>query len=196
MLATLTLLLGLPLALAAEPPSCAPLVPITFDNATIPRLLGQWYYIAGATKHPPHTRELRKVKFSAFSLFPGDHEHELNATEVMRHNKTCVTKNSSKLQVWHENSTLVHVDDDEVVTTARMIQSHEDLLILNYLGTDSPNLSLSARTHNVSKEHLEEYKSHLDCLGLTEEDVYYTLIEDACPPPGEKTDEDADPQVE
>ena len=36
MLASLTLLLGLPLALAAEPPSCAPLVPVTFDNATIP----------------------------------------------------------------------------------------------------------------------------------------------------------------
>ena len=38
MLASLSLLLGLPLALAAESPSCAPLVPVTFDNATIPRV--------------------------------------------------------------------------------------------------------------------------------------------------------------
>ena len=35
MLAALALLLGLPLALAAEPPSCAPLIPVTLDNATI-----------------------------------------------------------------------------------------------------------------------------------------------------------------
>lgn len=32
----LALLLALPLALAAEPPTCAPLVPVTFDNTTIP----------------------------------------------------------------------------------------------------------------------------------------------------------------
>lgn len=36
MLAALTLLLALPLALANEPPSCAPLVRVTFDNDTIP----------------------------------------------------------------------------------------------------------------------------------------------------------------
>ncbi|XP_027528839.1 alpha-1-acid glycoprotein 1-like isoform X2 [Neopelma chrysocephalum] len=197
MLATLTLLLGLPLALASEPPTCAPLVPITFDNTTIPRLLGEWFYIAGATKHPPHLPELRTVKFSAFSLFPGSHEDELNATEIMRRNETCVMKNSSKLQVLHENSTLVHVDENQVVSMARVIQSHEDLLILNHINIDSPSLSLSARTHNVSKEHMEEFKAHLHCLGLTEEDVVYTSMKDACPPPAEKTGEgDADPQVE
>lgn len=38
MLATLTLFLGLPLALATEPQSCAPLVPVTFDNTTIPQV--------------------------------------------------------------------------------------------------------------------------------------------------------------
>lgn len=38
MLATLTLFLGLPLALATEPQNCAPLVPVTFDNSTIPQV--------------------------------------------------------------------------------------------------------------------------------------------------------------
>ncbi|XP_027528838.1 uncharacterized protein LOC113962257 isoform X1 [Neopelma chrysocephalum] len=112
-------------------------------------------------------------------------------------NETCVMKNSSKLQVLHENSTLVHVDENQVVSMARVIQSHEDLLILNHINIDSPSLSLSARTHNVSKEHMEEFKAHLHCLGLTEEDVVYTSMKDACPPPAEKTGEgDADPQVE
>lgn len=36
MLATLALLLGLPLALATQ--SCSPLVPVTFDSSTIPRV--------------------------------------------------------------------------------------------------------------------------------------------------------------
>ncbi|XP_050175940.1 alpha-1-acid glycoprotein 1-like [Myiozetetes cayanensis] len=195
MLATLTLLLGLPLALATEPPTCAPLVPITFDNTTVPRLLGQWFYIAGATRYPPHLAEIKALTFDAFSFFPGSHEDELNITEIMRLNETCVVKNS-KIQVLHQNSTLVHVDSNQVASMATLIQSDKDLLILNEINIDSPTLSLSARTPNVSKEHMEEFKAHLHCLGFTEEDVFYTSREDACPLPGEKTDEDdTDPQL-
>ncbi|NWV92778.1 A1AG protein, partial [Machaerirhynchus nigripectus] len=170
----LALLLGLPLLLAAEPPSCAPLVPVTLDNTTIPRLLGQWFYIAGAARHPPHVPELRAVTFVNFTLSPGSHEDEFNVTEISRRNETCMVRNSSKLQVFRENSTLVHVDNNNVISTTRLIQSHEDLLILNYINIDFPSLSLSARTHNVSKEHLEEFKAHLHCLGFTEEDMAYT----------------------
>lgn len=36
MLAALALLLGLPLALTADPPGCAPLLTVTLDNATVP----------------------------------------------------------------------------------------------------------------------------------------------------------------
>ncbi|KAJ7399177.1 alpha-1-acid glycoprotein 1-like protein [Pitangus sulphuratus] len=195
MLATLTLLLGLPLALATEPPTCAPLVSITFDNTTVPRLLGQWFYIAGATRYPPHLAEFKALTFDAFSLFPGSHEDELNVTEIMRLNETCVVKNS-KLQVLQHNSTLVHVDSNQVASMATLIQSDEDLMILNEINIDSPSLSLSARTPNVSKEHMEEFKAHLHCLGFTEEDMFYTSREDACPLPGEKTDEgDTDPQL-
>ncbi|XP_064533149.1 alpha-1-acid glycoprotein 1-like [Pseudopipra pipra] len=196
MLATITLLLGLPLVLTTEPPSCAPLVPITFDNTTIPRLLGQWFYIVGATRYPPYLPELRAAKFSAFSFSPGSREDELNITEFIRLNETCVGRNS-KVQVLQDNSTLVHVDDNQAVSMAILIQSDKDLLIMNHINIDSPSLSLSARTHNVSKEHMEEFKAHLHCLGLTEEDMYYTSIKDSCPPPGEKTGEgDADPQLE
>ncbi|XP_027733658.1 uncharacterized protein LOC114054562 isoform X2 [Empidonax traillii] len=108
-------------------------------------------------------------------------------------NGTCVVRNS-KLQVLQQNSTVVHVDDNQVASMATLIQSDKDLLILNEINIDSPTLSLSARTPNVSKEHMEEFKAHLHCLGFTEEDMFYTSIEDACPLPGEKTDEgDADP---
>ncbi|NXJ22721.1 A1AG protein, partial [Dicrurus megarhynchus] len=170
----LALFLGLPLALATEPPSCAPLIPVTFDNTTVPWLLRQWFYIAGASRYPPHVAELRAVTFEAFSFSPGSHEDELNVTEIIRINETCVVRNSSKVQVFQQNSTLVHVDNNKVASMARLIQSDKDLLILNHINIDFPTLSLSARTPNVSKEHMEEFKAHLRCLGFTEEDVFYT----------------------
>ncbi|NXQ31395.1 A1AG2 protein, partial [Alaudala cheleensis] len=167
----LSLFLGLPLALAQ---SCSPLVPVTFDNSTIPQLLGQWFYIAGASRHPPHLEEMRAVTFEAFSFSLGSHEDELNISEIIRMNGTCVVRNSSQIQVLQQNSTLMHVDDNNVTSVARLIQSDKDLLILNHINIDFPNLSLSARTPNVSKEHLEEFRAQLHCLGFTEEDVFYT----------------------
>ncbi|NWI50625.1 A1AG protein, partial [Calyptomena viridis] len=168
-----TLLLGLPLALATEPPSCAPLVPTTFNNTTIPRLLGQWFYIIGASKYPPHLAEMKDITYAAFSFSPGDHEDELNVTEIMRLNETCVVRNT-KVQVFHQNSTMVHVDNNQVASMAKLIQSDEDLLILNHINISFPSLSLSARTPSVSKEHIEEFRTHLHCLGFTEEEVFYT----------------------
>ncbi|NXL02228.1 A1AG protein, partial [Mesembrinibis cayennensis] len=169
----LALLLALPLALATEPPSCAPLVPVTFDDATVPRILGQWVYISGASSYPPHLEELKAVKHSVFSFFPGSHEDELNVTETMRLNETCVVKNSSKIHIFRHNSTLVHVDD-QVFSMAELIQSDKDLLILKHITGSAPGLSLSARTPNVSKEHMEEFKAHLHCLGFTEDEVFFT----------------------
>ncbi|NWH59180.1 A1AG protein, partial [Geococcyx californianus] len=168
-----TLLLGLPLALAAEAPTCAPLVPVTFDNGTVPQILGLWYYLAGASKYPPHVEELNALKYAAFIISPSSQEDEFNVTEIMRVNETCVVKNSSKIQIiWH-NSTLVHADN-QVLSTAEVIQSDKDLLILNILNNKYPSLSFSARTSNVTKEQMEEFKAQLHCLGFTEEDMFFT----------------------
>lgn len=145
------------------------------------------------------------------------------------------------------------VADNDVASVARLIQSDKDLLILNHINIDFPNLSLSgeqmlpqgqikghghlqssqagqkapfpliqrgerwgqavsspsalwgsprskatpktpllspfsisltARTPNVSKEHMEEFKAHLHCLGFTEEEVFYTSTEVQTPPQG------------
>ncbi|KAM6337257.1 alpha-1-acid glycoprotein-like [Alca torda] len=196
MLAALALLLGLPLALAADPPSCAPLITVTLDNATVPGLLGQWIYIAGASRYEPHLAELRAVKHAVFSFSPGSHEDELNVTEIMRLNETCVVRNTSKILIFWHNSTLAHVDD-QMFSTAKLIQNDKDLLIMKHPNAGSPGLSLSARTPNVSKEQMEEFKAHVHCLGLTDEDVFFTSEKDACPLPGEKMGEDdAEPQSE
>uniref|UniRef100_A0A8D0G0G2 Apolipoprotein M n=1 Tax=Strix occidentalis caurina TaxID=311401 RepID=A0A8D0G0G2_STROC len=188
MLASLALLLGLSLTLAAEPPTCAPLIPVTLNNDTISGILGQWVYIAGASKYVPHQAELKAVKHAVFSFSPGSHEDELNVTETMRINETCITKNTSNIHIFRHNSTLVHVDD-QVSSTAQLIQSDKNLFILKHLNNNFPGLSLSARTPNVSKEHLEEFKAHLHCLGFGEEEIFYTSEKDACPLPGEKTGE-------
>ncbi|NWI67322.1 A1AG protein, partial [Todus mexicanus] len=167
----LALLLGLPLALAAEHPTCAPLVPVTFDNATIPRIMGHWVYITGASKYPPHLAEMKELKYAVFSLHPGSHEDELSVTEIMRINETCVVKNDSKIQIFRHNSTLMHVDD-QVTATAKLIQSDADVLILKHINNDFLGLSFSARTLNVSKEHLDEFRAQLHCLGFTEEEIF------------------------
>ncbi|NXG65567.1 A1AG protein, partial [Hemiprocne comata] len=169
----LTLLLGLPLALTAEPPSCPPLIPVTLDNATIPQILGHWIYIIGASQYTPHQVEMAAIKYAAFSILPGSHEDELDVTEIMRVNETCVTRNNSEIHVFRHNSTLMHVDN-QVVSTAELIQSDKDLLILKHFNANFLGLSLSARTYNVSKEHLEEFKAHLHCLGFTEEEIFFT----------------------
>ncbi|NXS52701.1 A1AG protein, partial [Brachypteracias leptosomus] len=167
----LTLLLGLPFALRGEHSTCTPLAPVVFDNTTVPGILGHWTYISGASKYPPHLEEMKWLKHAAFTLFPGSHEDEIGVTETMRVNETCVTRNTSIQVIWH-NSTLVHVDD-QVTSTARLIQSDKDLLILNHINGDFPGLSLSARTPNVSKEHLEEFRAQLHCLGFTEEETFF-----------------------
>ncbi|NWI25337.1 A1AG protein, partial [Sula dactylatra] len=169
----LALLLGLPLALATtgEPHGCTPLVPVTLDKDIIHGLLGQWFYITGASTYLPHLEEFKAVKYSTFSISPSSHEDELNITESMRLNETCVVK-SAKVQIFWHNSTLVHVDD-QVASSAKLMQSDKDLFILKNLNDNFLSLSLSARTPNVSKEQLEEFKGRLYCLGFNEEDIFY-----------------------
>ncbi|KFU94577.1 Alpha-1-acid glycoprotein, partial [Chaetura pelagica] len=168
----LTLLLGLPLTLLLGL-ACAPLRTLPLDNDTLPGILGHWIYIVGASQYPPHQAEMAGVKYAAFSIFPSGQEDELDVTEVMRVNETCVMRNNTKILVFRHNSTLMHVDN-QVVSTAELVQSDKDLLILKHFNDNFLGLSLSARTHNVSKEQLEEFKAQLHCLGLTEEEMFFT----------------------
>nr|XP_009933713.1 PREDICTED: uncharacterized protein LOC104330233 [Opisthocomus hoazin] len=135
-------------------------------------ILGEWTYVAGASKYPPHLKELKEIKYATFSFSPGRHENELNTTEIMRVNETCVRTNSSKILIFQHNSTLMHVYE-QVHSTAHLIQTDKDLLLLQHRNGNVPGLSLSARTLNVSKEHLEEFKAHLHCLGFTEDEVFF-----------------------
>ncbi|XP_062447153.1 alpha-1-acid glycoprotein 1-like [Rhea pennata] len=191
MLAGLAVAVAVGLALAAEPPGCAPLVPATLDNETLAGLLGEWIYLVGSSKYPPHLQELQALKHAIFFFHPGDHEDELGVTEIMRMNETCVTRNSSKIHIFRHNGTLAHVDG-QVVATAELIRSDKDLLILKHINDGFPGLSLSARSHNVSKEQLEEFRAQLACHKFDDNEIFLASEKDACPLPGEQPDEDGE----
>ncbi|XP_067165194.1 alpha-1-acid glycoprotein 2 [Apteryx mantelli] len=191
MLATLALALGLALALAAEPPTCAPLVPAVLDNETLAGIMGKWVYLIGSSKYPPHLEELKVVKHATFFFHPGSHPDELNVTEIMRVNETCVTRNSSKILVFRHNNTLVHADG-QVTATAELIRSDKDLLILKHINSGFPGLSFSARSPNVSKEHLEEFRAQLACHDFADDEIFLSSEKAACPVPGEQPGEDGE----
>ncbi|NXA34806.1 A1AG1 protein, partial [Eudromia elegans] len=165
------LILALALAQAAEPPTCAPLVPAELDDETLNGLLGKWIYLMGSSKYPPHLEELRWLKHATFFFHPGSHRDELGVTEIMRVNETCITRNTSSIQVFRHNYTLMHVDG-QVSSMANLIRSSKDLLILRHINNDYPGLSLSARSSNVSKEQLEEFRAQLACHKFTEDEIF------------------------
>ncbi|NWJ12124.1 A1AG protein, partial [Crypturellus undulatus] len=135
------------------------------------QLLGKWIYLLGSSKYPPHLEELHSIKYATFFFHPGSHPDELNVTEIMRVNETCVTRNTSTIQVFRHNNTLMHVDG-QVTSTAHLIGSSKDLLILRHTNNGYPGLSLSARSLHVSKEQLEEFRAQLACHGFTDDEIF------------------------
>uniref|UniRef100_A0A8C9EGJ1 Alpha-1-acid glycoprotein n=1 Tax=Pavo cristatus TaxID=9049 RepID=A0A8C9EGJ1_PAVCR len=180
--------MGMVHAHATESPTCTPLVPAEMDNATVDRLLGHWVYIMGASQYPPHVAEMKELKHATFTFFPGSHEDELNATEIMRLNETCVVRNTSKIHIFRHNSTLAHVEGQEV-SMAELIHSDKDLFILKHFKDNHVGLSLSARTPEVTKEQLEEFEAQLRCHGFKLEEAFITSPKDACPAAGEEKGE-------
>uniref|UniRef100_A0A8B9EI40 Apolipoprotein M n=1 Tax=Anser cygnoides TaxID=8845 RepID=A0A8B9EI40_ANSCY len=167
------LAVGLVHAHAAEPHACAPLTPAVMDNATVAGLLGHWVYIMGASTYPPHVAEMKELKYATFAFLPGSHDDEFNVTETLRLNETCVVRNASKILIFRHNATLVHVEGQEA-SMAELIKTDKELLVLKHSKESFLGLSLSARTPNVSKEHLEEFRAHLRCLGFTPEETFVT----------------------
>ncbi|XP_068513100.1 alpha-1-acid glycoprotein-like [Anas acuta] len=182
------LAVGLVRAHADEPHACAPLPLAVMDNATVDGLLGHWVYIMGASNYPPHVAEMKELKYATFTFLPGSHDDEFSVTETLRLNETCVVKNASKILIFRHNSTLMHVEGQEA-SMAELIKTDKELLVMKHSKESYLGLSLSARTPNVSKEHLEAFRAQLRCLGFTQEETFVTSPKDACPPEGKEKDE-------
>ncbi|XP_059571561.1 alpha-1-acid glycoprotein 2 [Alligator mississippiensis] len=180
-LACIALLLGLAHLLNAKPLDCEPLVPETLDNATVSKALGKWFYIVGASHYKPHQREMELLKNAYFFFYPGKHEDELQVLQVMRFNESCIVDKKSYVTIDRSNSTMT-IQGPYGNDTAQLLKSSFDnTLIMYHIQQVEKGISFSARSHNVSKEHLEEFKAQAACLGFTEDDMYYTTAEAICP---------------
>uniref|UniRef100_A0A8C8SS24 Apolipoprotein M n=1 Tax=Pelusios castaneus TaxID=367368 RepID=A0A8C8SS24_9SAUR len=189
--------LGLAHLLSAKPLDCEPLVPEIIDNATISKLLGKWFYIGGASQHPDTVQELESIKNAYFFLYPSNvQQDELLLTEIMRVKDKCVVDNSSSISVTRNTSTLTKKGTNESSIAQLIKSSSEDVMILHHIHGNYTGLTISARTHNASTEQLEEFKIQVACLGLKEEETFYTTPKDLCPMEEERDVEVLEPPLE
>ncbi|XP_067398244.1 alpha-1-acid glycoprotein 1-like [Emydura macquarii macquarii] len=181
-LACIAMILGSAHLLTAQPLDCEPLVPETIDNATIAKMLGKWFYIAGASQHPRTLQEMELIQNAYFFLYPTSHHpDEFLLTEVLRLKDKCVVDNSTYISVIRNNSTMIRQGSNESSLAQLIKSSSEDLMLLYHTDGNHKGLSISARTHNISTEQLEEFKTQVACLGLKEEETFYTTPKDPCP---------------
>ncbi|KAM7144549.1 alpha-1-acid glycoprotein 1-like [Macrochelys suwanniensis] len=180
-LACIAIILGLAHLLTAKPLDCEPLVPETIDNATMTKLLGKWFYIAGASQHPPTLKELELIKNAYYFMYPSSHQDKLLVTQVMRLNDKCVVDNSSYISVIRDNFTMILHGENESSVAQLIKSSSEDTMTLYHIDGTHKGLSISARAQNMSTEQLEEFKTQAACLGLKEEETFYTIAKDLCP---------------
>ncbi|TFK08350.1 RCC1 and BTB domain-containing protein 1 [Platysternon megacephalum] len=186
-LACIAIILGLAHLLTAKPLDCEPLVPETIDNATMTKLLGMWFYIAAASQHLRTLQELELIKSAYYFLYPSSHQDTFPVTQVMRLKDKCVVDNTSYISVIRDNSTMILHGPNES-SVAQLIKSSEDTLMLYHLDGTDKGLSISARAQNLSTEQLEEFKTQVACLGLKEEETFYTSVKDLCPMEEERDD--------
>ncbi|XP_030391199.1 alpha-1-acid glycoprotein 1-like [Gopherus evgoodei] len=187
-LACIAIILGLAHLLTAKPLDCEPLVPEILDNATMTKLLGKWFYIAGASQHPRTLQEMELLKNAYYFLYPSSHQDKFPVTQVMRLKDKCVVDNSSYISVIQDNSTMILHGPNESSVGQLIKSSSEDTMTLYHIDGTHRGLSISARAQNFSTEQLEEFKTQVACLGLKEEETFYTSAKDLCPMEEERDD--------
>ncbi|CAM4568247.1 alpha-1-acid glycoprotein 1-like [Lepidochelys kempii] len=180
-LTCIAIILGLAHLLTAKPLDCEPLVPETLDNATMTKLLGKWFYIVGASQHPRTLKEMELIKNAYYFIYPSSHQDNFPVTQVMKLKDKCVVDNSSYISVIWDNFTMILHGPNET-GIAQLIKSRsEDTMTLYHIDGTHKGLSISARAQNMSTEQLEEFKTQVACLGLKEEETFYSLDKDLCP---------------
>ncbi|XP_038230845.1 alpha-1-acid glycoprotein 2 [Dermochelys coriacea] len=180
-LTCIAIILGLAHLLTAKPLDCEPLVPETIDNATMTKLLGKWFYVAGASQHPHTLKEMELIKNAYYFIYPSSHQDNFPVTQVMKLKDKCVVDNSSYISVIWDNFTMILHGPNKTAIAQLNKSRSEDTMTLYHIDGTHKELSISARAQNVSTEQLEEFKTQVACLGLKEEETFYSLDKDLCP---------------
>uniref|UniRef100_A0A8C8SMP2 Lipocalin/cytosolic fatty-acid binding domain-containing protein n=1 Tax=Pelusios castaneus TaxID=367368 RepID=A0A8C8SMP2_9SAUR len=168
--------LSLAQLLSAMPLQCDLLPPQIPDNTTASKLLGKWFYIAGASQFPFHLLEMVLIDNGYLDVDPTEQEQELLINQHITVEDRCLTNNSTYLEISINNATLIKYAKNQRPVGKLLNSSSEDIFLIQYQAYKEKNyagLYLYARNQTLSKTQLEEFRDHAKCLGLSEEEIVY-----------------------
>ncbi|XP_067397724.1 alpha-1-acid glycoprotein 1-like isoform X2 [Emydura macquarii macquarii] len=173
-LACIATFLSLAQLLGAMPLHCELLPPQIPDNTTASKLLGKWFYIAGASQLHFHLLEMVLIDNGYLDVNPT--EQELLINQHITVGDKCLSNNSTYLEVSINNATLIKYAKNQRTVGKLMNSSSEDIFLIQYQVHKEKNytgLYFYARNQNTSKAQLQEFRDHAKCLGLNEEEIVY-----------------------
>ncbi|XP_065428782.1 alpha-1-acid glycoprotein 1-like isoform X3 [Chrysemys picta bellii] len=175
-LACFVTFLSLAHLLSSMPLQCELLLPQIPDNTTASKLLGKWFYIAGASQFPFHLLEMVLIDNGYLDVNPTEQEQELFINQHVTVGDKCLSNNSTYLEVSINNATLIKYAKNQRTMGKLMKSSSEEIFLIQYQMHKEKNyagLYLYARNQNMSNTQLEEFRDHAKCLGLREEEIIY-----------------------
>ncbi|CAM4568255.1 unnamed protein product [Eretmochelys imbricata] len=175
-LACIVTFLSLAHILSAMRLHCELLLPQIPDNTTASKLLGKWFYIAGASQFPFHLLEMVLIDNGYLDVNPTEQEQELLINQHVTVRDKCFSSNSTYLEVSINNATLIKYAKNQRTMGKLMNSSSKEIFLIQYQMHKEKNytgLYLYARNQNMSKTQLEEFRDHAKCLGLREEEIIY-----------------------
>ncbi|XP_025033862.1 alpha-1-acid glycoprotein 1-like isoform X2 [Pelodiscus sinensis] len=131
-LACITMFLSLAHLLSAMPLHCELLHPQTPDNTTASKLLGKWFYIAGASQSPIHLLEMVLIDNAYLDVNPTGQEQELLINQHVTAGNKCFSSNSTYFEVSLNNATLIKSAKNQHAMGKLMRSSSEDILLIHY----------------------------------------------------------------
>ncbi|XP_019396203.1 PREDICTED: alpha-1-acid glycoprotein 1-like isoform X1 [Crocodylus porosus] len=162
--------------LCANPLHCDFRVPQIPDNTTGSKLLGKWFYVAGASQFPLHWLEMTLIDNGYLQVDPNEQGQELLINQHVSAMDECLTNNSTYFEVTVDNAILIKNVQNRRTMGKLMNSSSEDILLIQFEMQKEKNytgLYLYARNQPPSKVHLNELRDHAECLGLSEEKIVY-----------------------
>ncbi|KAG6933928.1 Orosomucoid 1 [Chelydra serpentina] len=162
--------------LSAMPLHCELLLPQIPDNTTASKLLGKWFYIAGASQFPFHLLEMVLIDNGYLDVNPTEQEQELLINQHVTVGDKCLSSNSTYLEVSINNATLIKYAKNQRTMGKLMNSNSEEIFLIQYQMHKEKTykgLYLYARNQNMSKTQLEEFRDRAKCLSLREEEIMY-----------------------
>ncbi|XP_014704689.1 alpha-1-acid glycoprotein 2-like [Equus asinus] len=170
--------------LEARSLGCANFTAAPMTNATLDRISGKWFYIAGASHNPEYLEFMKTYQASYFYCDANHTEDTIQLREYSTIGNKCVY-NFSILTVQRENGT---------ITTNEMGREHighvwftkdPSIILFVYFPDDKQKIALffCADKANVTEEQMSEFHEAIVCVGMDKSEIMYTdEKQDQCGP--------------